>query len=71
MASVLLREEEIRRGRTLAEQAAMDQAKLEQQLSVQAKELEHSELKFKRFADCVPAGIFVVDFSTSALGSYA
>ncbi|KAJ9647794.1 hypothetical protein H2199_001569 [Coniosporium tulheliwenetii] len=63
MASVLLLEEETRRGRTIAEQAALDQRKFEEQLSLRTRELERSREQLQNFADCVPVGIFVLTFT--------
>lgn len=51
MASVLLLEEEIRRGRTIAEQAALDQKQLEDKLRERTRELEARRLELKQFAD--------------------
>ncbi|KAF2146046.1 uncharacterized protein K452DRAFT_294657 [Aplosporella prunicola CBS 121167] len=71
MASVLLLEEETRRGRTIAEQAAFDQEKVEEQLRDRTRELEQSELQLKHFADAVPTGIFVIEFTPENMaGSY-
>jgi PAS domain S-box-containing protein len=63
MAAVLLLEEEIRRGRTIAEQAAIDQQFMEEKLLLRTLELEERNLQLKHFADCVPVGIFVLEFS--------
>jgi signal transduction histidine kinase len=63
MAAVLLLEEEIRRGRTIAEQAVIDQQIMEEKLSRRTMELEERNLQLKHFADCVPVGIFVLEFS--------
>ncbi|KAK8171098.1 hypothetical protein BKA80DRAFT_339132 [Phyllosticta citrichinensis] len=71
MASVLLLEEETRRGRTIAEQAAYDQFKIEELLRVRTQELEQSELQLKHFADGVPTGIFVLEFTPDNMaGTY-
>jgi PAS domain-containing protein len=71
MAAVLLLEEEIRRGRTIAEQAAIDQQIMEDKLSLRTMELEEKSLQLKHFADCVPVGIFVLEFSPECPnGSY-
>ncbi|GME65863.1 hypothetical protein GTA08_BOTSDO00203 [Neofusicoccum parvum] len=63
LASLLLLEEETRRGRTIAEQAALDQQKIEEQLQIRTRELEQSELQLQHFADAVPIGIFITEFS--------
>jgi signal transduction histidine kinase len=63
MAAVLLLEEEIRRGRTIAEQAAFDQQVMEDKLSLRTLELEEKNLQLKHFADCVPVGVFVLEYS--------
>ncbi|KAK8179324.1 hypothetical protein BC567DRAFT_295025 [Phyllosticta citribraziliensis] len=71
MASVLLLEEETRRGRTIAEQAAYDQFKIEELLRLRTQELEQSELQLKHFADGVPTGIFVLEFTPDNMaGTY-
>ncbi|KAK7550432.1 hypothetical protein IWX49DRAFT_556445 [Phyllosticta citricarpa] len=71
MASVLLLEEETKRGRTIAEQAAYDQFKIEELLRVRTQELEQSELQLKHFADGVPTGIFVLEFTPDNMaGTY-
>ncbi|KAK8200187.1 uncharacterized protein BKA78DRAFT_376412 [Phyllosticta capitalensis] len=71
MASVLLLEEETKRGRTIAEQAAYDQHKIEELLRLRTKELEQSELQLKHFADGVPTGIFVLEFTPDNMaGTY-
>jgi PAS domain-containing protein len=63
MAAVLLLEEEVRRGRTIAEQAAIDQQIMAEKLYNRTSELEERSLQLKHFADCVPVGIFVLEFS--------
>jgi signal transduction histidine kinase/CheY-like chemotaxis protein len=63
LASVLLLEEEVRRGRTIAEQAAIDQRVIEDKLRLRTAELEKRNLQLKHFADSVPVGIFVLDFT--------
>lgn len=71
IASVLLLEEETRRGRTIAEQAALDQRKFEEQLSLRTRELERSREQLQNFADCVPVGIFVLAFNPGNMdGTY-
>ncbi|EKG11293.1 hypothetical protein MPH_11638 [Macrophomina phaseolina MS6] len=71
LASVLLLEEEIKRGRTIAEQAALDQQKIEEQLQIRTRELEQSELQLQHFADAVPIGIFILEFTPDNIdGSY-
>jgi len=63
MAAVLLLEEETRRGRTIAEQAAIDQQIMEEKLSLRTSELEEKNLQLKHFANCVPVGIFVLEYA--------
>ncbi|KAK7730806.1 hypothetical protein SLS57_001640 [Botryosphaeria dothidea] len=71
LASVLLLEEETKRGRTIAEQAAFDQQKIEEQLQIRTRELEQSELQLQHFADAVPIGIFILEFTPDNMdGSY-
>lgn len=57
MASVLLLEEEIKRGRTIAEQATLDQKILEDKLRQRTLELEARRLELKQFAD-VAGGLY-------------
>ncbi|KAL2269642.1 hypothetical protein VTJ83DRAFT_1826 [Remersonia thermophila] len=57
LASVVLLEEEARRGRTAAEQAAFDQARLEKELAAQTKEAAESMQMFKAVAEVVPVGM--------------
>ncbi|KAL1648729.1 hypothetical protein SLS58_001905 [Diplodia intermedia] len=68
LASVLLLEEETRRGRTVAEQAALDQQKIEEQLQLRTRELEQSELQLQHFADAIPIGIFILEFTPDNMG---
>jgi PAS domain S-box-containing protein len=63
VAAVVLLDEEIRRGRKVAEDAAHDQAKLEQQLDMTNKELMKSENKFELMADDAPVGMVTADTS--------
>jgi signal transduction histidine kinase len=63
MASVLLLEEEIRRGRTIAEQAALDQKLLEDKLRERTVELEARSLQLKHFTDSAGVGISVLEFA--------
>lgn len=71
LASVVLLEEETRRGRTIAEQAALDQQKIEEQLQLRTRELEQSELQLQHFADAVPIGIFILEFTPDNMdGNY-
>lgn len=62
LASVLLLEEEIRNGRTIAEQAALDQKLLEERLSARTQELEARSLQLKHFTDSAGVGISVLEF---------
>lgn len=63
MASVLLLEEEIKRGRAIAEQAALDQKLLEDKLGERTAELEARSLQLKHFTDSAGVGISVLEFS--------
>ena len=63
VAAVVLLDEEIRRGRRVAEEAALDQAKLEEQLDITTKELMKSENKFEIMADDAPVGMVTADTS--------
>jgi signal transduction histidine kinase len=57
LASVMLLEEEARRGRNAAEQAAFDQAMLKEKLEVQTKEANESLQMFEAVAEFVPVGM--------------
>ncbi|KAL2015411.1 hypothetical protein VTK56DRAFT_5522 [Thermocarpiscus australiensis] len=57
LASVVLLEEEARRGRNAAEQAAYDQAMLKEKLAVQTKEANESIRMFEAIAQFVPVGM--------------
>jgi PAS domain S-box-containing protein len=63
VAAVVLLDEEICRGRTVAEEAALGQAKLEQQLDMTYKELMKSENKIEIMADDAPVGMVIADHS--------
>ncbi|KAJ8606125.1 hypothetical protein MRB53_041201 [Persea americana] len=58
LASATLLESEIRRGRNAAEQAAVEQAKLEEELALKAQQAERYEMQFTHFADGAPIGMF-------------
>ncbi|KAL2142532.1 hypothetical protein VTI28DRAFT_1089 [Corynascus sepedonium] len=57
LASIVLLEEEARRGRSAAEQAAFDQAMLKEKLEVQTKEANESLQMFEAVAEFVPVGM--------------
>lgn len=57
LASTVLLEEEARRGRNMAEQAAYDQAMLKAKLEVQTKEATESIQKFEAVAEFIPVGM--------------
>ncbi|SPQ19488.1 51c20eb7-778a-4016-b170-7e771b4dabe8 [Thermothielavioides terrestris] len=57
LASVVLLEEEAKRGRNAAEQAAVDQAMLKEKLEVQTKEANESMQMFETVAEFVPVGM--------------
>ncbi|KAK6860100.1 hybrid signal transduction histidine kinase K [Apiospora arundinis] len=61
MASVVLFEEEIKRGQRAARLAALDRQELTQQLHLRTQEVEESELKFTRMAEFAPVGMFIAD----------
>jgi signal transduction histidine kinase len=68
----LLLEEEVKRGRTIAEQAALDQRILADKLHERTNELEKRSLQLKQFVDCVSVGISVLEFGPEFLqGRYA
>ena len=59
MASVVLFEEEIAKGRHAARLAARDQVQLKEQLAARTQEAADSETKFTRMAELAPVGIFI------------
>ncbi|KOS18942.1 Histidine protein kinase NIK1 [Escovopsis weberi] len=61
MASVVLFEEEIRRGRHAAKLAALDRQELSEQLWRRTQEANELEYKFTRMAEFAPVGIFMAD----------
>ena len=61
MASVVLFEEEIARGRRAARLAAQDRIELSEQLAMRTQEAVESESKFTRMAEFAPVGIFIAD----------
>jgi len=61
LASVVLFEEEIRRGQRAAKLAALDRIELSEQLAIRTQEAIESETKFTRMAELVPVGVFIAD----------
>ncbi|KAI0895868.1 hypothetical protein F4806DRAFT_74021 [Annulohypoxylon nitens] len=61
LASVVLFEEEIRRGQKAAQMAAADRQELTKQLHQRTQEVEESELKFTRMAEFAPVGMFIAN----------
>ncbi|KAE9982027.1 hypothetical protein EG328_011269 [Venturia inaequalis] len=61
LASVVLFEEEIRRGQRAARLAAMDRIELSQQLAARTQEARESEIKFSRMAEFSPAALFIAN----------
>ena len=61
LASVMLLEEEIRRGQHAAKLAAIDRLELSEQLAARTQEVIESETKFTRMAHLSPAGLFIAD----------
>ena len=61
MASVVLFEEEIARGKRAARLAAQDRIELSEQLAARTQEAAESETKFTRMAELAPVGIFIAD----------
>ena len=59
LASVVLFEDEIRRGQEAAKLAALDRVKLTTQLAVRTKEAEDIQAKFTRMAELSPVGMFI------------
>lgn len=61
VASVVLFEEEIRRGQRAAKLAAEDRFNLSEQLAARTQEARESETRFTRMAEYSPAGLFIAD----------
>ncbi|KAF2107560.1 hypothetical protein BDV96DRAFT_506029 [Lophiotrema nucula] len=61
LASVVLFEEEIRRGQKAAKLAAEDRINLSEQLAARTQEARDSETRFTRMAEYSPAGLFIAD----------
>ncbi|MCJ1402801.1 hypothetical protein MMC11_006022 [Xylographa trunciseda] len=61
MASVVLFEEEIRRGQRAARLAALDRIELSEQLAIRTQEAVESETKFTRMAEFAPVGMFIAN----------
>ena len=61
MASVVLFEEEIRRGQQAAKLAALDRIELSEQLAAKSQEAMESETRFSRMAEFAPVGMFIAD----------
>ncbi|KAK7743316.1 hypothetical protein SLS62_010688 [Diatrype stigma] len=62
LASVVLFEEEIRRGQKAARLAALDRQSLTEQLQERTLEVRESELKFTRMAEFAPVGMFIANY---------
>lgn len=61
LASVVLFEEEIRRGQRAAKLAALDRIELSEQLAVRTQEAKDIETRFTRMAELSPTGLFIAD----------
>ncbi|KAI4805032.1 hypothetical protein E4T44_11307, partial [Aureobasidium sp. EXF-8845] len=61
LASVVLLEEEIRRGQEAAKLAAVDRKELSEQLAARTQQAIESETKFTRMAEFAPVGMFIAD----------
>ena len=61
VASVVLFEEEIRKGERAARLAAQDCIELSNQLAARTKEAVESEIKFTRMAELAPVGMIIAD----------
>ncbi|PNS19478.1 Hybrid signal transduction histidine kinase K [Sphaceloma murrayae] len=61
LASVVLFEEEIRRGQKAAKLAALDRMELSEQLAARTQEAIESETKFTRMAEFAPVGMFIAN----------
>ncbi|KAL9050346.1 MAG: hypothetical protein Q9162_006697 [Coniocarpon cinnabarinum] len=59
LASVVLFENEIKRGQQAAKEAALDKIELSEQLAARTEEAIESETKFTNLANFVPVGVFI------------
>ncbi|KAM0564582.1 hypothetical protein ACHAPJ_000797 [Fusarium lateritium] len=62
MASVVLFEDEIKRGQRAARLAALDRQELSMQLYLRTQEAVESEYRFTRMAEFAPVGMFIANF---------
>lgn len=60
-ASIILFEEEIKKGQRAAKMAALDRQELAKLLDIRTQEAEESEYKFTRMAEFAPVGMFIAD----------
>lgn len=63
LASVVLFEEEIRRGQKAAKLAALDRIELSEKLAARTAEAIESETRFTRMAEFAPVGMFIANSS--------
>lgn len=63
MASVVLFEEEIKRGQRAARLAALDRQELSMQLYLRTQEAVESEYRFTRMAEFAPVGMFIANYA--------
>lgn len=63
LASIVLYEEETRRGRSAAAQAELEQAQLSEELQLRTQEIKATEHRFTRLTQLAPVGIFIRDAS--------
>ena len=63
LASVVLFEEEIRRGQRAARIAALDRIELSEQLAARTQQAVESETRFTRMAELSPVGMIIADSS--------
>lgn len=61
VASVVLYEEEIKRGQRAAKLAAQDRIELSNQLAARTQEAVESKIQFARMAELAPVGMFIAD----------
>ncbi|KAL9620473.1 MAG: hypothetical protein Q9160_005058 [Pyrenula sp. 1 TL-2023] len=61
VASVVLYEDEIKRGEKAAKLAAQDRIELSNQLAIRTQEATESKIQFARMAELAPVGMFIAD----------
>ncbi|KAL3425247.1 hsp90-like protein [Phlyctema vagabunda] len=67
LASTVLNEEEVRRGRSAATQAALDRAELAETVKLRTEEIKAKEERFASLTEHAPVGVFIQSVSGDVL----